>query len=128
VAFYTGEVLDDFPKSVNVVWGSMKQTNGTWTRAGQLGSLPLSPAPPPLDPKAPIPIGTRGRDALIKLGFPVSVAESIAAESKSGPFGDAGAFLSRMKARYGSFSRPVDFEALYWGQVQSLMASNNLTF
>jgi hypothetical protein len=82
-----------------------------------------------LDPAAPAPIDTIGRGSLSDdYGFPPELARNIAAESKNGPYGSPEAFLARMKSRYSAFSRPVDFEALYWGQVQGLMAQHKLVF
>ena len=84
--FHSGKIVEDFPSSVNVVYGSLKQEkNKTWVRAAQIGTLPLSPSPPPLDASAPIPIHTKGREALIdNYDFPPELARNIAAESKNG--------------------------------------------
>jgi hypothetical protein len=129
VSFHTGEILQDFPKSVNVIYGSMKYENKAWVRAGQIDKLPLSPDPPPLDAGGPVPLHTVGRDTLSDtFHFPRMVAEHVAAESKAGPYGTPTTFLARMKARYLMVSPSVNFEFLYWPTVQGLMKKGNLQF
>jgi hypothetical protein len=130
VHFYSdrGPIEKDFPREVNVEWGSMKSVNGVWEKAEKIKSPPLTLDPPSLEIGAPIPISTLGRPGLMTRSFPYELARQIAEESKSGPYADEHNFLSRMNARYAKLARYVDFEAEYWRQVQVLMAFNNLTF
>ena len=125
VAFYSGELLEDFPSSVDVEYGSMRNADGKWVEGDKIGGLPLRPSAPPLKSTSRISINTLGRDALNKLGLPFGLAESIAAEA---PYADQAELRSKMKTRYANLDRPVDFNSKHWPAVRAFIRENKLTF
>jgi hypothetical protein len=125
VGFYSGKVLENFPSSVNVEYGSMRYADGKWLEGDKIGGLPLRPSAPPLKSTSKININTLGRDAMYKMGLMFGLAESIADEA---PYADQAELRSKMKARYGNLSRPVDFNREYWPTVRAFIRDNDLTF
>jgi hypothetical protein len=124
VDFHSGAILEDFPSRVEVEYGSMRHGEQAWERAARIGGLPLTIPPPPTK-SGKQSLNTFGRDALIDMGLPRGLAESVANEQ---PYQSQGDFRAKMKARYGALSRPVDFNTEYWPTMQNFMKAHNLTF
>lgn len=128
VGFHSGEILEDFPKTVDVVYGSMRYKDAEWVRGNKIGDLPLTIDPPPLEKGAAVPINSLGRKGLIDRGLDFQVAYNIGQEKKAnGMFKDEKDFTDRMTKFYNGLSRPVDFMTLYWPGVKALIDSKVLS-
>ena len=127
VTYHTGEIVKDFPATINVKWGSMKEQGESFVRDKQLGHWTKNLEEPPLDGATAlvIDLSTAGEINLKKLGLPIRLARNIAEESKSGPFKDEEDFKTRMEARYNNKGK---FEREYWPLIKPLIGSGKARF
>jgi hypothetical protein len=115
VTYHTGEIVEDFPATIEVKWGSMKEQEGSFVRDKEKEMPPwkIDLAKPPLDGATAlvIDLSTAGEPNLKNLGLPIKLARNIAQENKFGPFKDENNFITRMEARYNNKG---NFKEKYW--------------
>jgi hypothetical protein len=124
VTYHTGnKIVEDFPATIEVKWGSMKKKGKSFVKDGKLGHWKKNLAKPPLGGATAlvIDLSTAGRDTLAnQLGLKEKFARNIVDERKeSGPFKNEEDFITRMQARYAKVN--VDFKERYWESVEKLI-------
>jgi hypothetical protein len=131
VTYHTGnKIVEDFPATINVKWGSMKKDKDgkSFVRDKELDHWKRDLEKPPLDGATAlvIDLSTAGRQTLAnKLGLPERLARNIADERQSGPFKNKEDFITRMQAFYG---KKVDFQKTHWPLIEPLIKSGEAVF
>jgi hypothetical protein len=130
VEYHSGPILEDFPSSISIEWGTLRHKNKQWERGDALKPFAWPLAPPPLDPNYVPDINDIRREGLMKRGVPVRFAMAMDDERRaSGPFTDEGTFATRMKSFYGTKARGSNDKLQEGiGAVMSLIDAKRLQF
>lgn len=112
VEYHSGEekILEDFPASIAIEWGSMRYDKGIWERGEPFGTYSRTLDRPPLEPSFVADINEIRRTGLMKRGVPVRFAMAIDTERKKGEFASQADLESRMTAHYAAPSNKTDLK------------------
>ncbi|QAY79329.1 hypothetical protein [Sphingosinicella sp. BN140058] len=102
VSYHSGPILEDFPSSITIEWGSLRFDRGSWVRGEAFTPFAATLHPPPLDPNFIPDINDIRRAGLVKRGVPLRFAMAMDTERDAG-----GAFKSELDFidRMGNFYR-----------------------
>jgi hypothetical protein len=132
VTYHSGKTVEDFPATIEVKWGSMKQQGKSFVRNQQLGHFRLEPEAPSLEALTKVDLRNAGWKTLNNLGIKERVAKNIEAERMSynppRPFKDEADFKQRMQAWYANMRRPVNFQETYWESIENLIKNGEAGF
>jgi hypothetical protein len=132
VTYHTGEIIEDFPKSITIAWGSMRNTGkDKWAVGEPYETFSLDDIePPPLEVGRGADINRIGRVGLMKRGVPIRLAMTIGAEKEAGgKFKSENDLYKRLLASYQSRARALtkkEFDSELWSVIADLIADNKL--
>jgi hypothetical protein len=131
VTYHSGEILEDFPQSLTIEWGTMRNTGkDKWVVGDAYPSLMLDMAPPPLEVGLAADINRIGRVGLMKRGVPIRLAMAIGSEKEAGgPFKDPDTMYARLLVSYQSRTRALskkEFDNDLWSVIAGLIADGKL--
>lgn len=102
VTYFDGRIVEDFPNSITITWGSMRFDKGHWVPGEDFAPYTVQPDPPPLKGGLAPDINSLGLSSLYKLDVPFRFAEAMVNERKARGKFDASDFAPRMKSVYAT--------------------------
>lgn len=131
VTYYSGEICEDFPQSLTIEWGTMRNTGkNKWAVGDAYPTFAREFAPPPLEVGLGADINRVGRVGLMKRGVPIRLAMAIDSEKGAGgPFKNQDDMYARLLASYQSRTRALtkkEFDNELWSVIADRIADGKL--